>query len=82
MGRVPERVARGLVDRHGSRPGGRIRYGTSVDLAGFESPVGHGGGLPCPGPQARLADADWALTANTSNLDGFSQLRRGDEAAG
>jgi hypothetical protein len=43
--RVPEDVARRLVDRHRARPGGRVGYGSSMDLAGLETPVGHVRGL-------------------------------------
>ncbi len=61
---VPEGIARRLVDRCGTSPGGRIRGATGVDLASFEPAcvVGHGYSL-CAGtiilpPTARNAGAD------------------------
>ena len=39
---VPKGVAGGLVDRHRAGTGGRIGHRTGVDLASFETPVGHG----------------------------------------
>ena len=45
VGGVPEGVAGGLVDGNGPGPGGGVGHGSGVDLAGLESPVGHGSGL-------------------------------------
>ena len=45
MCRVAEHVAGGLVYRHGAGPGRRVGYGSGVNLAGLETPVGHVHGL-------------------------------------
>ncbi len=58
---VPEHVARGLVDRHGPGPGGRVGHGPGVDLLGLESPaLGHRHSLrqSAPGHDARFG-APW-----------------------
>ena len=45
VGGVPEGVAGGLVDGNGPGPGGGVGNSSGMDLAGFESPIGHGSGL-------------------------------------